>query len=134
MNRRYVLEQRLINGISLGTHRVDHPFQIDRIPQDNRRHNQIKAAGTVALKFVGTIPDFAKPVEAHGAGQCIFRLALVQSSSHALPQARVKQPIQRKDSALDAANFAQSERQSVLPWLAGKLAQHQRCRHGALLD
>ena len=77
VNRRNMLEQRLINGIFLGTHRVDCPFQVDRIPQDNRRHNQIEATGSVTLKLVGAIPDFAKPVEAYGASQCVFRLLLL---------------------------------------------------------
>jgi hypothetical protein len=128
MNRCNVLEQRLINGISMGTHRVDCPFQVDRVPQDNRRHNQIEAAGSVTLKLVGMIPDFAKPVEAHGAGQCIFRLTLVQAGSHALAQARVEQPVQRKNSALDAPNFAQCKRQAVLSWMGSLQKAENKAR------
>jgi hypothetical protein len=52
VNRSNVLEQRFINGVSLRTHRVDRPLQVDRVPQDNRRDNQIKAACTMTLEFV----------------------------------------------------------------------------------
>ena len=66
----------------------------------------------MTLKFIGAIPDFAKPVEAHDAGQGVFCLTLIQSGSHALAQAWVEQPIQRKNSPLNAPDFAQGERQA----------------------
>lgn len=73
-------------------------------------------------------------VEEHGSGQRLAGLALVQPGVHAPTQLHALQPVQDEEGALDAAKLAQRNGQAVLAGVAAELAQHQRCRDGALLD
>ena len=80
------------------------------------------------------VSDFAQAVEEHGPGQRVAGLALVQPGIDAAAQLHALQPVQHEQRALDAAQLTQGHRQTVLPWVAAQFPQHQRGRHGALLD
>ena len=62
------MRQQLIgNRRPFGTQRVDGMAEIDGVPQGDRGHDQIEAAGAVPLVLIGPVADFTQPVEAHGA-------------------------------------------------------------------
>lgn len=46
-------------------------FQLNRVPQRNGGHDQIRAAGAIALIFIGMTADLAQPVEEHGTRQAV---------------------------------------------------------------
>ena len=54
-------------------------------------------------------------MEAHGAGERVAGLALVQRRGGLPAQAGLLQPVQGVEGALDAADLAQGDRQAVLP-------------------
>lgn len=72
--------------MAVAVQRLRRPLQIDRVPPHDSRRHQIEAAGPIALLLKAAVADFAQPVEEHGAGQCIARFALVQSSLDAAAQ------------------------------------------------
>ncbi|GAC1420401.1 MAG: hypothetical protein NVSMB6_22170 [Burkholderiaceae bacterium] len=74
--RRNVLEQLIINGISLIVHRADCPLQVDGVPQDNRCHDQIEATDMMTLQFVDAIPNFAMPVKYTARAKVFFASSL----------------------------------------------------------
>ena len=73
------------------------------------------------------------PVEEHRPGQRVTGLTLVQSGIDASVQLHALQPVQNKPRALNAAQLAQGDGQTVLAEVAPELPEHQRGRHGALL-
>ena len=75
------------------------------------------------LAFGGTIAYFAAPVEADGPFQRVMGLALVEADLGTTLQIGVQNPVDHEQRALDAADFSESCRQFVLPWIGGELAQ-----------
>ena len=122
--RRQVLQQCLIDGLVVATQPMCGPLQVDRVPQHDGGCHQIEAAGSVALLLETAVADFAQTVEEHGAGKCVARLTFVQSGMHAAAQLNALQPVQNEQSALDAAQLAQGDCQTVLTWVAAEFSQH----------
>ena len=75
--RRQILQQAVIDGLTVAAQGVRCPFQIDRVPQHDGGRHQVEAGSAVALLLETAVADFAQPVEEHGAGQRIARFALV---------------------------------------------------------
>ena len=67
--RRQVLQQGVIDGMAVATHRVRCTLQINRIPQNDGRRHQVEAAGPVALLLKTAVANFAQAVEEHGSDQ-----------------------------------------------------------------
>ena len=127
-------QQCLVDVLTRVAQRLNRSFQVDRVPQDDGGHHQVEAARAVALVLEAAVAEFPEPVQKHGAGQRVPGLALVQTDLHAAAQFDVLHPVQREPRALDAAEFAERGRQTVLAGIAAKLAQHQRGGDGTLLD
>src|SRR5437588_4085577 len=66
--------------------------QVDRVPQDNRRHYQIQSAGSMALIFVGAIADLAQAVGEDRSCQPIARFTFVEPHLHPSAQGWTLQP------------------------------------------
>ena len=118
--RRQVLQQRVIDDLTVATQGVRGPLQIDRVPQHDGRRHQVEAAGPVALLLETAVADFAQAVEEHGAGQRVARFALVQPGMHAAAQLDALQPVQDEQCALDASQLTQGDGQAVLARVAAK--------------
>ena len=99
--------QEAVVRVSGVPQRLHHPFQVSRVPEHDGGDHQVEAAGTVALVLEAAVAQFTQPVEEHGAGQRILGLALVQTDLYPAAQLDVLQPVEREQSALDAAEFAQ---------------------------
>jgi len=109
-------------------------LQIDRVPEQDRGHHQVKATGAVALVLETAVPDLAQTVEEDGAGQCVLGFSFVQADLDAAAQLDVLHPVEREQRPLDPAQLPQRDRQAVLPGIAAEFAQHQRGGDGPLLD
>ena len=107
----------------------DTPCSTARSP----RH-QIQAAGAIALVLEAPVAEFAQPVEEHGPGQRVPASPLFRPDMDPSAQLDALQPFQGEQRAFDPAQFPQRQRQTVLAGIAAELAQHERGRHGALLD
>lgn len=62
---------------TIGVHRLNGAFQIHRIPQDDRRHDQIQTTGTITLIFIAAIANFTETIEEHRSRQRIAAFALI---------------------------------------------------------
>ena len=85
----------VIDGIPVAAQRIRCQLQIDRVQQHEGCRHQ---------------------VEEHGADQRIARFALVQPGMHAAAQFHALQPVEDKQCALGASQFAQRGGQAVLAW------------------
>lgn len=72
----------------------------------SRRCHQIEAAGAISLLLETAVSDFAQSVEEHSPRQGVTRFALVQSGMDTAAQLNILQPVQDKQRALDAPQFA----------------------------
>jgi hypothetical protein len=72
------------------------------------------------------IAQAAEAMEADGTGKRVARFALVQLSRGLAPELRHLQPVQREQCALDAADFAQGQRQPVLSWVGTEVLEEER--------
>ena len=80
----------------------------------------------MALVLIGAVADFAEPVEENSAAERILLLTLVEADVAATAQLGVLQPLERKESPFQLSQFAQRERQAVLPGIGRELAQDHR--------
>jgi hypothetical protein len=46
---------------------ADGAFEIDGVPEDDPRHDELETGGTVPLVLEGAVTQFAEPVEKDGA-------------------------------------------------------------------
>src|SRR3954454_20154627 len=99
-------EDGLRHWDTVPTERVQGAAEIDGVPQHDGRGDQREPAGAMLLGFGATIAQAAEAVEAHGAGQCIARFALVQFRSGTPAQLRIAEPVEHQQGALNAADFA----------------------------
>src|SRR5687767_10094268 len=100
-------QQLLVNVLTGGAQRLDRPVQVDRVPEDDGRHHQIKAASTIALILEAAVMEFAEPVEEHRTCEHVLGFSLIQTVMHAATQLNVLHPVERKWRTLDAAEFTQ---------------------------
>ena len=54
------------------------PFDVGGVPEHDRGGEEVEAGGSVALLFETTVPDFAEPVEEHGASECVACFAFIE--------------------------------------------------------
>ena len=118
----------------LATQRFNGAPEIDSVPQDDRRHDQVKPAGPVLLSFTGPVADPAEAMEANGAGERVARLALVQFRRGLAAQRWILQPVEREQGPLDPSDLAKRQGEAVLAWIGTQPPQHQRRRHGPSSD
>jgi hypothetical protein len=63
-------------------------LQIPSVPEDKGGDEQVEAGGTVLLDLVGSVKDFAQPVDKDRARQTVARLALIKFVTGRVPQVR----------------------------------------------
>jgi len=134
MNWCEMRQQRVVDLVAALAQHDDGAVHIDRIPEDDRRRDQIEARGAMALPFEGPVANLAKPVQADRPSQIVAQLAFVQDSAHSAAQLRVKQPVEHEQRSLDAPELAKRERQAILTRVTAQFAQHQRGRHRPVPD
>jgi len=106
-------------------------LEIPCVPEDDRGDDEIQAGGAVLLVLVGSVADFAEPVDEHRPCQAVAGLALVELLAGLAAQFRVFQPVEGEEGALQPAQFAQRGGDAVLPGMGGQLAQNQGGCHRA---
>jgi len=117
-------QQGVRDGLATLSKGIDRAAEIDRVPQRDRRRDQGEAARAVLLQFGDAVAQAVEAVEAHGPGQGVAAFALVQLGRGLEAQLRLFQPVQGVERALDAADFAQGERQAVLPGVGAEALEH----------
>ena len=88
--------------------------ELQRVPVDDDRGQQVKAGDPGVLAFPGPVAQFAALVEVDGALESMVRLALVQSDLGTPAHVGVRDPVDYEQRAFDAADFPQGGRQFVL--------------------
>src|SRR5215210_1904018 len=76
--RREVGEQGIWHRLAAAAQGILRATEIDGVPQGDGGRDQGQAAGTVLLGLGRAVTKAAKPMEAHGTGERIAALALVQ--------------------------------------------------------
>ena len=99
--------------------------ELQRVPVDDDRGQQVEAGDPVVLSFLGSVSQFAALVEVDGALEGMVSLALVQSDLGASAHVGVRGPVDHEQRAFDAADLPQGGRQLVLAGIRGELAQDQ---------
>ena len=67
------------------------------------------------LAFEGSVAQSAEAMEAHGSSEGITGLALVQLCGRLPTQRRIVQPVEGEEGAFDPPDFAQRQREPILP-------------------
>ena len=74
--------------------REDGVAELQRVPVDDDRGQQVEAGDPVVLPFPGSVPQFPALVEVDGALEGMVRLALVQSDQGAPAHVGVRGPLE----------------------------------------
>ena len=114
--------------------RDDRALQIDRVPEHDGGNHEVQPTCAMPLVLVRAIPQFAQPVEEHRPCQGVSRLALIQPDVDAAAQFDAADVLEQEQRPFNLAEFSQRYGQPILTWVGAKFAQHQRCRHRAMLD
>ena len=85
--------------------REDGLAELQRVPVDDDRGQQVEAGDPVVLPLPGSVPQFAALVEVDGALERMVRLALVQADQGAPAHVGVRRPLDHEQGAFDAADF-----------------------------
>ncbi|BDV36199.1 hypothetical protein SS37A_37290 (plasmid) [Methylocystis iwaonis] len=72
-------KQIVTDSFAIGAQFGDGVAEIDRVPKDDRRDDEIEAGGSVALIFEGAVADLTKPMKEHRPDERVARLALVEA-------------------------------------------------------
>ncbi|VAF90729.1 Uncharacterised protein [Enterobacter hormaechei] len=126
-------QQLLVDLHSLTLQSIDSSFHIDGIPQGYGSCQERQSTGAIALIFRFSVPEFSQPVHKYRSRQRVTGFTFIQPRLYPPTQCRIAEPVEHKQSSFNTANFSQCFGQPVLLGVAGKLFQHQGCRHGSLL-
>jgi hypothetical protein len=104
--RRDVGDKLAGNYFSTRAQFIEGAPEINGILEDDGGDGEVEARGPVALVFEGTVADFTEAMKEHGAREGVARLALVETCVGPPAQSRVADPVERKQRALQAADFS----------------------------
>ena len=107
-------------------HVIDGTLQVYGVPQNDCGNEQVRAAGTMNLVFIGTVPNLAKAIEENSAVERILLLAVVESNVTTPTQFWVLQPVESEECVFQFAEFTQSVGETVLTGIGGQFAQDYR--------
>ena len=93
------------------------------VPVDDDGGEQIEARDPVVLALGSAVAHLALAADPQGILQRVVRLALVEADLGAALHARVEDPFDDEQRALDPADLAQGRGQVVLARIGGELAQ-----------
>lgn len=113
---------------------MDRPLDVRGIPARDSSRDESEAACAIALLLEAAVPDLTEAAKEDGSGEGVARLAFVEPGMNASAQIDALQPGEDKQGSFDSAQLAQGYGEAVLAGVAAQLAQHERSRHGALLD
>lgn len=88
--------------------------KVDGIPVDDDRRQQIQPGDPVMLPLSGSITDFTLTADAQGTLEGMVGFALVEANLGAALHIGIEDPLDDKESALDAADFPKRGRKIVL--------------------
>lgn len=74
-------QQFLIDVLPGVASRLDGALQGDRIPQNDRWHHQVEAAGAVALVLEAAVADCAEPVQEYRSRRGVLCFPLIQPAN-----------------------------------------------------
>jgi hypothetical protein len=86
-------EQIVTDTFSAGAKLGNGVAEIDRIPKDDGRDDEIEARCSIALIFERPVADFAKTMKEHRPGERVAGLTLVEPGVCSPPQSRVADPV-----------------------------------------
>ncbi len=67
----------------------DSPLKIPCVPEDDRGDNEVQAGGPVLLVFIGSVADFAEPMDEDRPGQTVAGLAFIEFLAGLAAQFRI---------------------------------------------
>lgn len=98
----------------MGAQRGNGMAEIDGVPEDNGRDDEIEARSPVQLIFEGPVADFVQAMKEYRSGERVARLSFVEAGARPPPQGRVADPINGKDGAFEPSYFPKGLRRRIL--------------------
>ena len=117
-DRGKVAEQHVRDYFAAAAQVVERPAKIYGVPKRDRGGDEGKPARTVLPRLDRPIAQSAEAVKADGAGEGVARFALVELDGRLPPEPRQLEPVEHEQRALDPADFAQGQRQTILAGIA----------------
>ena len=127
-------EQIVTDPFAAGAQFSNGVAEINRIPKDDGRDDEIEARCSIALIFEGAVADFAKAMKEHRPGERVARLSLVEARVRPPPQSRVADPVEGEERAFEPSYFPKGLRQRILFWVSGEPTHQDRRRNGSCFD
>jgi hypothetical protein len=127
-------EQIVTDSFAAGAQFSNGVAEIDRIPKDNGRDDQVEARCSIALIFERPVADFAKAMKEHRPGEGIARLTLVEAYICSPPESRVTDPVEGEEGPFKSSYFSKGFRQRILFGVSGEPAHQDRRRDGSSFD
>lgn len=87
-------KQIVTDPFSAGAQFSNGVAEINRIPKDDGRDDEIEARCSIALIFERAVADFAKAMKEHCPGERVARLPLIEARVRPPPQSRVADPVE----------------------------------------
>lgn len=97
--------------------------EMEGVPVNDDCGEQIESGDAVMLALGGSVTDFTLATDAQRILESVVGLALVEADLGTPLHVRVEDPLYNKECPLHAANLPQRNRQIVLAWIGGKLAE-----------
>src|SRR5438552_3807565 len=88
----------------------------------------------ILLCLKRAVPNLALAMQMHCLIEAVVPLTLEQLTIDSTPQFRDLNPIEREESALQAAKLPQTFSEGVEPGILSELVEDQRCGYSAELD
>ena len=107
-------KQIVTNPFSAGAQFSNGVAEIDHIPKDDGRDDEVEARCAIALIFERPVADFAKTMKEHRPGECVAGLTLVEARVRPPPQSRVADPVEGKEGAFEPSYFPKRLRKRIL--------------------
>ena len=110
---RNMSEQIVTDPFAIGAQFGNGMAEIDRIPKDDRRDDEIETRSAVALIFERPVADFAKAMKGPPRER-VTRLSLVEAGVRPPAQSGVADPVEREERAFEPSYFPKCFRQRIL--------------------
>ena len=121
-------EQIVTDAFSAGAKLGNGVAEIDRIPTDDGRGDEIEARGPIALIFERPVADFSEAMKEHRPGERVARLTLVEPGVCSPPQTRVADPVEGEEGAFEPSYLPKRLRQRILFGVSGEPTHQDRRR------
>jgi hypothetical protein len=114
-------------GFSGGAKVIDGLADIERVPIDDRRRDEVEARCLERLVVEGTVTHPALLMREHGLSKRMPRFAFVESRLALLAELFGFEPVEGEQGAFDPSDFLERKVEAVLPPVRAKLLeQHGR--------